>query len=303
MKPFIFFSIFFWPLLIQTHVPLKNILKYEIPHPDEISDLAFHPNKNTLYAARFLHEEIDCFGLTERKLEKIGSIEGVRTIAAGPTGDLAAPDFSAAVNLWTHATGQEKRLPHSEWVIAVEFSPTDSLLASASLDKTVRLFSTTQRPSLLQRLTYYSQVRSINFSPTGKSLASASDAGVQLLDCKTLQKTTVSTEKLATTVNFSHDGHLLATAGKSGVQILDLRTPNQAYKIPHKSSVLEFSPTGKHLATAGKGKRVLVWDNRKTKKPLRKLPHQATVTTVKFSPTGKHLATGSGTNVHLWNNN
>ncbi|MCC5667767.1 CHAT domain-containing protein, partial [Nostoc sp. CHAB 5784] len=100
---------------------------------------------------------------------------------------------------------------HQQQVTSIVFSPDDKTIASASWDKTVKLWSLDGK--LLHTLTHEKVVNNVVFSPDGKTIASASDdKTVKLwsLDGKLLH--TLTHEKVVNNVVFSPDGKTIASA-------------------------------------------------------------------------------------------
>ncbi|MBD2665932.1 WD-40 repeat protein [Richelia sinica FACHB-800] len=200
---------------------------------------------------------------------------------------------------------------HNKPVWDVTFSPDGQLLASVSLDRTIKLWSA--QGSLQQTLTGHTDaVTSICFSPDGQTLVSTGlDKTVRLWrknadtgKFNSLPHQTVLTETIGVyKVNFSPDGQLFATGSQDGtIQLWSQEGTLLKTLTGHQGGVndLAFSPKGDVLASVSDDKTVKIWHRDGTL--LTTLTaHQQRVTSVAFSPQGDFLASASDDKtVKLW---
>ncbi len=194
---------------------------------------------------------------------------------------------------------------HMSGVNSATFSPDRSLIASASADTTIKLWSL--NGNLLKTLSGHEDVvNSVSFSPDGQIITSASqDRTVKLWSREgQLLATLPGHEAVVNNVSFSPDGQIIASVSTDKTVKLWSRDGKLLKTLQgHDNAVLglAWSPDGQIIASASTDKTIKLWS--RDGKLLKTLQgHDDAVKGVAWSPDGKTIASASlDQTIKLWN--
>ena len=307
--------------------PTKNgwQVSHTLATKSRVYALAFSPDDQVLVTAsseglrqdRDFISELHFWNASTGELQRsiVEHSEGMLSLAFSPDGRMLATGLGSGnasgkigkVKLWDTQTGILKWAVngHSDFATSVAFSPDGKTIASASFDKTVKLWDA-ETGQLRLNLPQQSKVYAIAFSPSGDLLAVASQNSVELrsLNSNELRQSLANDSIAATAVTFSKDGKLIAGSDVSGkVTLWDAETGVVKNVMSEHTDVVDslaFSPDGKILATGGYDASVILWDTQ-SNSVVSKLTDPDKVTSLAFSHDGRILASGGWSkSVRLW---
>ena len=200
---------------------------------------------------------------------------------------------------------------HTDSVNAVAFSPDGQVLASASTDKTIKLWSVA-KGSLLQTLQGTAAVTAAVFTPDGSLLITGGGSlPVKLwsLPAGTLLRSLQDASKGCSSLAISPDGKVLACSGLStiptlwsipdGTQLASLNTTSLSPENWNEGPVA-ISADGQILATGYIG-MIALW-RIADGSLIKEIQKEGSTYALAFSPDGQWLAGGSGSDgtITLW---
>ncbi|MEB3340390.1 hypothetical protein [Okeania sp.] len=199
---------------------------------------------------------------------------------------------------------------HSDVVWSVIFHPEKKLIASASADKTIKIWS--KQGKLEKTLTDHTdKVSRISFSPNGQYLASAShDKTVKIWNFERLENKPISLKShrdAVVTVNFSPNGQILASGSLDKTIKIWSQTGILLRTIKTKTIIqwVNFHPNGNIIVAANQNGTIQLWNLKG--QLLTTIKHQDNnsnhaVYSANFSPDGKKLVTASrDKTIKIWN--
>ncbi|MGB3267583.1 MAG: NACHT domain-containing protein [Microcoleus sp.] len=199
------------------------------------------------------------------------SFGAVFAVAFSRDGKLfATGDSGCAIGLWQVSDCQQIVFckGHTDWIRSLTFSPDGTTLASASFDKTVKLWDI-RTGECLKTLQGHGRVNSVSISPDGKTLASGShDKTVTLWDIHTGEclKTFQGHTDTVRSVEISSDGRIVASGSSDKtIKLWDIRSGECLKTLRgHTNKVLSvaISPDNITLVSGSSDQTIRLWDIR-----------------------------------------
>ncbi|KZS97342.1 WD40 repeat-like protein, partial [Sistotremastrum niveocremeum HHB9708] len=197
---------------------------------------------------------------------------------------------------------------HAHGVACIAFSPLGQHIASASDDRTLRIWDTATGQQKQMMKGHSKPLSCVKYSPDGWHIATcANDRTVIIWDTATGHEEQVLKGhlKVVSSVAYSPDGKYIASASHDKtVRIWDIATGYQDQVLNgHLDRVLSvaYSPDGNYIASASADKTVIVWDAVTGQQKQCFEGHSLPLHCVVYSPDGQHIASGSDDQtIRIW---
>ena len=194
---------------------------------------------------------------------------------------------------------------HTAPITQLQISPDRSLLISASVDKTIRLWNISTGELIRTISGHNDRVTALSFNPDRQTFASASaDRTIKIwaIEGNLLTILQGHTAEVISLV-FSSDGRLASSSADNTVRLWDIGQQSSIV-LGKKPAIaaLAFSSDGKTLASASRDSTIQLWSVREAQLRQTLIGHSRAVTSLSFSSDGSVLASGGeDTTIKLWN--
>ena len=274
-----------------------------------VSALAFSPDGMRLALGRYREVE-----LVDPKTGRVtatlgGVVNQVRGLAFSADGQVLIagsgnPGQFGEISVFDVAKGIATRTwrGHRDHLTAVVLAPDGSTIATASYDRTIRLWNPATGVELRVLRDHTDAVFGLAFSPDGKFLASASaDRTVKIWDPATGRRLFTLSDALdaVNAVSFAADGRTLAGAGADRtIHLWQIDESGEGRRqrslIAHEDAIiaLTFAPDGKTLATSAGDRSLRLWNTQTLVETLALEPQSDWAQALAFSPDGQWIAAG-----------
>lgn len=188
--------------------------------------------------------------------------------------EISTEDILSGKAFETKKTGGVNDPRHSGYVVSLNFSPDDKLIATSSSDNTVRLWSVESGKFLRTLSGHSTQVNRANFTPDGKQVVSVdAEGGIRIWDSesgKSLQ-TFQSPDKEICDLVLTHDGSRMITSTfflpidkkQNFIRVWDIKSGNNTQSIATGFDApenLSLSPDEASLSSSSLCGQVRVWE-------------------------------------------